>query len=147
MHELSIAKALIDLASDQARAHGASRVTRIRVRLGVLAGVMRPLYFCFDAAAAGTACEGARLEIEEVPVTLWCPSCEDVGAPTAMYSFRCPSCGMPTSHVRSGREMQLVAIEVDERGDIPLSGEPDTHARSGDIVRAPNAKLEYTNEY
>jgi hydrogenase nickel incorporation protein HypA/HybF len=65
VHELSVALALVDAAADQARALGAVRVQAVFVRLGARSGVVKDaLLFCFDAAAQGTAIEGARLEIE-----------------------------------------------------------------------------------
>lgn len=111
MHELSIATALIDQVSDYASKAGAGRVARISVRMGVLSGISRALYFCFPSAARGTVCEGAILNIEDVPLTVMCSTCEAVKIPAALYNFRCPDCGRPTPKVISGREMQLVSIE------------------------------------
>jgi hydrogenase nickel incorporation protein HypA/HybF len=113
MHELTLAKCLIDLVSEEAADKGASRVTRIHVRLGVLAGIMRSLYTCYTTAIRGTICEGAILELEEVPLTVHCPACDEVKAPRGLYSFRCPDCGTATHEVVTGREMQLVSIELD----------------------------------
>ena len=114
MHELTIANSLIELAADHAARNGARRVTRVHVRLGVLAGLMRALHFCFVPACRGTLCEGAVLEIDEVPLTVHCPACDAVKAPRARYNFRCPDCGTPTPRVVTGREMQLVALELEE---------------------------------
>lgn len=113
MHELTLARNLIELACEHARAQGADRVKRIQVRLGVLSGMLKPLYFCFGPAARGTACEDARLEIEEVPLTVECPNCRAIKVPHTRYSFRCPTCGSPTPKVVTGREMVLVALELE----------------------------------
>ena len=113
MHELTLARNLIELACEHARAQGADRVKRIQVRLGVLSGMLKPLYFCFGPAARGTLCEDALLEIEEVPLTVECPNCCAVKVPHTRYSFRCPTCGSPTPKVVTGREMVLVALELE----------------------------------
>lgn len=113
MHELSIAESLIELVCDHARREGAARVRAINLRLGELSGFRRALYFCFEAVARGTICEGARLTIEEVPLTLRCGPCDAVKRPRTRYTFRCPTCGMPTPEVVTGREMQVVSIELD----------------------------------
>ena len=115
MHELTIARSLIGLASEHAKQKHADRVTRINIRLGVASGLLRPLYFCFAAASRGTRCDGAILEIEEVPLTVMCPTCDEVKTPGTRYSFRCPDCGSPTPEVVTGREMQLVTIEVEKK--------------------------------
>jgi hydrogenase nickel incorporation protein HypA/HybF len=123
MHELTLAKCLIDLVSEQAAEKGASRVTRIHVRLGVLAGIMRSLYTCYSTAIRGTICESAILELEEVPLTVRCPACDEVKAPPGLYNFRCPDCGTATHEVVTGREMQLVSVELDY-DDSPAAPAP-----------------------
>jgi hydrogenase nickel incorporation protein HypA/HybF len=112
MHELTIASALVDQVCDHAARAGAGTITAIRVRMGALSGIARALYFCFPSAARGTRCEGAVLHIEEVPLTVMCGHCNAVKTPAARYNFRCPDCGHPTPKVLTGREMQLVSIEL-----------------------------------
>ena len=68
MHELSIARSLIDLASEYAEENRASGVDHIFVRLGVLSGMLRPLHFCFTSAAKGTVCEGATLDLSLIHI-------------------------------------------------------------------------------
>lgn len=112
MHELSIANALIGQVCEHAASRGADRVARISVRMGVLSGIARALHFCFPSAAQGTLCEGATLHIEDVPLTVFCSCCQEMKTPAALYNFRCPDCGRPTPKVLTGREMQLVSIEL-----------------------------------
>ena len=112
MHELALARSLIELVDDYAIQHGNRNVRRIHVRLGVLSAMTRALYFCFSSAARGSRCEGASLEIEEVPLTVNCANCRAVKTPSGRYNFRCPDCGLPTPDIVSGREMQLAAIEL-----------------------------------
>ena len=112
MHELALARSLIELVDDYAVQHGNRKVRRIHVRLGVLSAMTRALYFCFSSVSRGSLCEDAVLEIEEIPLTVRCANCRTVKAPSGRYNFRCPDCGLPTPEVISGREMQLAAIEL-----------------------------------
>lgn len=112
MHELTIASALVEQVCDYARRRPGKRVTEIRIRMGALSGITRALHFCFPAAARDTLCDGAMLYIDEVPLTVMCTSCNSVKTPAALYNFRCPDCGRPTPQVITGREMQLVSIEL-----------------------------------
>lgn len=136
MHELALARSLIELVDDYAARHGGREVRRIHVRLGQLSAMTRALYFCFASASRGTSCEGALLEIEEVPLTVRCSHCDAVKTPSGRYSFRCPDCGLPTPEVVTGREMQLAFIELGAAGPgedvegIALVGEQggDPHA-------------------
>ena len=104
------------MVDDYALAHGARRVTRIHVRLGVLSALTRALYVSFHAASRGTSCEGAVLDIEEVPLSVNCRYCDGVKTPSGPYNFRCPDCGRATPEVVTGREMQLVSIVLGEDG-------------------------------
>jgi len=112
MHELSIAVGLIDLAAEEAARQGNVRVATVYLRLGPLAGVVSDaLRFSFDRAAQGTPLEGARLEIEEVPVTVRCAPCGGDHAVADPRRIRCPICGEPATVV-GGRELELAAMEV-----------------------------------
>lgn len=116
MHELSIAIGLVELACEEASRQGNVRVEALHLRLGPLAGVVREaLLFSFDVAAAGTAVEGSTLAIEEVPLVVRCPRCEEERVLPSTQSFRCPACGTPTPEVVRGRELELVALEVTDR--------------------------------
>lgn len=112
VHELSIATSLVELACEKAAGLGNVRVEAVYVRLGPLAGVVRDaLLFSFDVAARGTALEGARLELEEVPLTVLCPRCE-AERELAGFPLECPACGTPTPRVLRGRELELTSLEV-----------------------------------
>lgn len=113
MHEVWVARHLVELACEHAASEGATRVRRVRVRLGVLSGLVKPLSFCFAAACRGTPAEGAILDIDEVPLRVFCPACREAKSPPSLYSFRCPTCGTPTPQVLTGREMQLVSLELE----------------------------------
>lgn len=127
MHEMTVATALIEQVCDHAESVGAVRVSEINIRMGVLSGIARSLYFCFPSAARNTLCEGAILTIDEVPLTVHCTYCDAVKTPAALYTFRCPDCGRPTPKVLTGREMQLVSL-----GLVPPSPE-HAAARPGTI--------------
>lgn len=110
MHEVAIARSLVEQVCDYARANGAAEVTRIQIRMGMLRGIARSLQFCFRSAAESTICHSATLFIEEVPLTVMCTHCDAVKVPAALYNFRCPDCGYPTPKVMTGREMELVSL-------------------------------------
>ena len=116
MHELSIALSLIEAAAEEADRIGPDvRVVALRLRLGPLSGVVREaLAFSFDVAARGTRVEGARLEIEEVPVAVRCAPCGGEFELGAVYPLQCPACGLATPDVVRGRECVLTAMEIDE---------------------------------
>ncbi|QLJ02183.1 hydrogenase maturation nickel metallochaperone HypA [Streptomyces sp. NEAU-sy36] len=113
MHELSIATAIVEQAERLARADGADRVSTVTVRVGELAGVVPDaLHFAFEVARDGTALAGARLEVEAVPALAWCGGCGEEFAVGMPPFFWCPHCDRPAQELRSGRELEITAVEA-----------------------------------
>jgi len=114
MHELSVALSIVDIARDEGERLG-GRVSAVHIRLGKLAGVVKDaLTFSYDIACQDTPLEGSRLVIEDVPIIVFCPRCQTERALSSAQSFCCGECGTPTPEVRAGRELQLVALEMEE---------------------------------
>ena len=114
MHELSIAYSLIETAECAARDADAQRVTLVRLRLGVLSGVVEDaLRFGFEVATQNTLLDGARLEIERLPVMVHCSQCNQIVELPSIQRFRCPICDTPAGRVVQGRELELSSIEIE----------------------------------
>jgi hydrogenase nickel incorporation protein HypA/HybF len=114
MHELSIAVDLIEAATEEMERLGSTHLVAVHLRLGRLSGVEKEaLAFSFDAAAAGTTIEGARLQIEDVPVVVWCDACDAERELSDLSRRRCPRCDAPTPHLMRGRELELVGLEIE----------------------------------
>jgi hydrogenase nickel incorporation protein HypA/HybF len=113
MHELSIAISLIEGAAEEARRQGVAQVGAVHLKLGRLSGVVKDaLLFSYELACEGTALEGSRLVIEEVPAAVFCPCCEVERALPSIQRMCCPVCGALTPQVARGREIELVGLEV-----------------------------------
>jgi hydrogenase nickel incorporation protein HypA/HybF len=113
MHELSIAIDLVELSAAEARRIGHVHVDAVHVRLGPLSGIVKEaLLFCFDAAAAGTIIEGARLQIESEAVVVWCAACQNQRELLDLQHRRCPVCNNVTPQVVSGDTLHLIALSV-----------------------------------
>ena len=103
----------VAMATEAARARGASHVHVIRMRIGALTGVVKEsLEFAFELACQGSMAEGASLEIESIAATGWCASCQAEFAGAADSFWCCPRCQTPSVQLRHGRELELAAIEV-----------------------------------
>jgi hydrogenase nickel incorporation protein HypA/HybF len=115
MHELSIVSSVVDSVTESLAAYPGARVVEVRLRVGALAAVVEDsLQFCWGIATEGTELSGARLVVNLLPVTVHCSVCGSDGAIESLQSFRCPKCGAPASDVRSGRELEIEAIEIEE---------------------------------
>jgi hydrogenase nickel incorporation protein HypA/HybF len=112
MHELSIALAILDLVGEEAERRG-GRVVAVHLRLGPLSGVVKDaLLSAYELAREGTPFAATIMRVEEVPIEAWCPACAALCRP-AFPELCCPSCGAPTPDVRGGRELEVVALEID----------------------------------
>ena len=115
MHELSIAMSIVELAEEQSVQRGGAIVLAIHLKLGALAGVVKKaLLSSYELACEGTELAGSRLVIEEVPVIVYCPSCLALRELASTQSFACPQCQSPVSEVLQGRELEVVALEIQE---------------------------------
>ena len=104
---------IIQGASQEAMSQGGARVHAVHLKLGPLSGVVKDaLLFSYGLACEGTLLEGSQLVIEEVPVVVYCPDCEMEKTLDSIQRFCCPSCGALTSEVVSGKQLELVAIEI-----------------------------------
>jgi hydrogenase nickel incorporation protein HypA/HybF len=113
MHELSIAMSIVDMAAEEAERLGGVSVVGIHMKLGPLSGVVKEaLLGAFELAREGTALERSALLIEEVSPRAHCPTCKATRLVVSVQQLRCSVCGMPTPEVVSGREMEIVALEV-----------------------------------
>jgi hydrogenase nickel incorporation protein HypA/HybF len=115
MHELSIAMSIVDLATEEAERHGGSQVTTIHLRLGALSGVVKEaLLSSFEVACQDTPLEGSALVIEEVPIRAYCPKCKTPKTLSSIQYFCCPECNAPIRDLIQGREIELVAMEIQQ---------------------------------
>jgi hydrogenase nickel incorporation protein HypA/HybF len=113
MHELSIALGILDVAAEQAERHG-GRVAAVHLKLGPLSGVVKEaLVSAYDLAREGTPLEQAQLVVEEVGILAHCASCAADCAPASLQDLRCPTCGAPTPEIVRGRELEVVALEIE----------------------------------
>lgn len=114
MHELSIAMSIVDAALEESARRGV-QVTAVHLRLGALSGVVKDaLLFSYDVACQDTPLQGSRLIVEDIPVVVFCPQCQDQRTLPSVQAFSCPECGAPTMDVRQGKELEVFALEVQE---------------------------------
>ena len=112
MHEVSLMQSVVEIALEEARKAEAARVTRIGLDIGRLSAVdPEAMRFCFAAVAAGTAAEGAALDIADIAGAGWCLDCGK-GVPLAERFGPCPDCGGFRVQVTAGGEMRVRELEV-----------------------------------
>lgn len=113
MHEFGLVDSIVNMASESAKQAGAVRVTQIDLVVGELTQVVQEaMDFAFEALAAGTICEGAKLNIQYVRAHGKCSDCGAEFDYDIMHT-RCPECDSPYTTCVDGRQMYVDKIEVD----------------------------------
>jgi hydrogenase nickel incorporation protein HypA/HybF len=119
VHELSICQGLLEQVKTLALSHGATRVSRIHLRLGPLCGVEAALLEqAFAYARAGTLASKATLAIDTLPIRVRCKVC---GAESEAMANRllCGHCGDWHTELLQGDEMLLTSLELElEENDV-----------------------------
>jgi hydrogenase nickel incorporation protein HypA/HybF len=117
MHELGIAQNILQIVQQSVAKELEADVREIRLRVGQLSGIVPDsLEFCFSVIVNETGMKRARLRIEQVPIISRCKECshrfqmDDLG-------FSCPECKSVSLELISGRELEVVEIELADGND------------------------------
>lgn len=112
MHEASMVAAMMNILEEEARRHKVTRITRVRLAVGLFTAVEpRTLQACFELYAEDTAVEGAELCVETVPAEGHCLDC-DAAFPMTSLRAPCPDCGSLRLEGSGGREFRITGIDA-----------------------------------
>ena len=119
MHEMAIAGNIVGVVKDAIPTSMESqRVSGVVVEVGRLSTVVpESLKFCFGVVSKETVCEGAELEVIEIPLVLKCRVCShrwEADEP----AFICPDCGGIDLAVESGRELSVKTVRLEELPEV-----------------------------
>jgi len=113
MHEMSIAKGIVELVRNSVDESQQKNVARVVVRVGAwIAVVPESLAFCYEAITEGTSIANSRLVVDEVPIVVRCRNC---GVESTVEKFRlcCRSCGATKVDAITGEELMVSRIELE----------------------------------
>jgi hydrogenase nickel incorporation protein HypA/HybF len=116
MHELSLAHAVLTTVAQVAREKGATRILRVRMRVGELTDLDPDAFrFGWEALTADHPLGPAiALDLERVPVQVACPCGYSGRVPP--WRVTCPSCG-GAAPVTAGEELDIAEVELDVPDD------------------------------
>jgi len=113
MHEMSIAQGLLDIIKEEMAKHHATVLRSVKLHIGQLSAIVpESLTFCFDVMTANTELEGARLNMEIIPLRGVCRACNREFE-IENYAFECPHCQGRDIQTIAGQELSIVEMEVD----------------------------------
>ena len=107
MHELSVAREIIEIVEGEMTRLNLRRIETVNIRLGALSGIHpEALSFGYEASVIDTPLAGSRLEIEAVPIKGRCRLCArefDVEE----FVFLCPHCHATDLDIVAGEELAI----------------------------------------
>lgn len=112
MHEYSIVQSLLDSCEEHAKANESTNVTKVIVKIGVLAGVEPDLLqTAFDTFKEKTVCDKAEFIINRQKIVISCLSCDEEST-LEKNEFCCPTCQSNKVKVIDGEDMYLMSLEM-----------------------------------
>jgi hydrogenase nickel incorporation protein HypA/HybF len=113
MHELSIVLSIIDEIGEQSEARDLHDIQVVHLKVGAFSGVdANALLFAWEFACEGTPFAQSRLDIQVVPLIIHCAVCRQDRTPPSLYQLYCPQCETPSETIVTGRELEVVSLEV-----------------------------------
>ena len=113
MHELSIAKNIIDIARETARQNHINRITEIEIEVGGVSGiVIESLEFAMEMSVRNTILENAKTTIIKIPGKARCLNCNFEFEINSYYA-QCPECQHYKFDVIQGKELRVKSLIAD----------------------------------
>lgn len=115
MHETSIAMGLLQSLSDLAERENAKKITKVRIKIGKLSGIVVDSFqFAFDSLKGEfKKIKDAELIIEETPVRYRCNDCGNEFEIDSVYFPECPECNSLNLSLISGEELEVIDVEIE----------------------------------
>lgn len=115
MHEMPITESILNIILKHAMMNKANKVMAIHLEIGKLSDLEDEwLQRYFDYLSKGTIAEGAKLQIERMPIRLECNACSESYTvdDASQIDMPCPHCGKKDVTLISGREYFIKNMEV-----------------------------------
>ncbi len=119
MHEVSLVRSIFRTLEDEFPADKMNRLVQVNLQVGMLSNV-EPILMqnAFQALTeTENRYEAVKLEIETVPVAIYCSSC-DHKSEVHQYKFVCEECGQLNNNVVQGTELLIHQVFFNEQCTI-----------------------------
>lgn len=114
MHELSIAKGIVDIAEKETAKVKANKVESIELEIGTLSGIeVGALEFVWALAVEDTVLEHASKKIHIMKGEAKCSDCNTIFELNQVYEA-CPNCNSFLKAIVKGKELIVKTLEVSQ---------------------------------
>ena len=112
MHELSLAKDIVDMVYQCVPANEIKDVKFVVIKIGQFSGVVSDsLKFSYMAITSQTDLEKSELEIIDIPFKLKCCNCNNVTS-NEFGMMICDGCGSGNTELLSGNELEVQEVKL-----------------------------------
>ncbi|MFO7569991.1 MAG: hydrogenase maturation nickel metallochaperone HypA [Smithellaceae bacterium] len=115
MHELPVTESILKIVLAHAEKNDVRRVMTIGLQVGRLSDLEDEwMQRYFDYVSRDTLAEGAKLQIERMPIRLECNACNKIHTvdDASAMDTPCPHCGKKDLRLISGREYFIKNMEA-----------------------------------
>jgi hydrogenase nickel incorporation protein HypA/HybF len=117
VHELSIARNIIQIVNSSVEKDKLDLVDKIYLKIGLLSNVLiESLNFSYTSVIENTLLKNSRLYIELIPIKIKCNDCNEINT-TNDFIFTCPDCKSSAINVISGDEMIISSIHLKDESE------------------------------
>ncbi len=114
MHEMGIALQIIDIVKQSIPDDNPDCIVHsVNIETGTLSSIVPDsLRFCFEVASKKTVCEGALLNIIQIPAIMSCGDCHSEWSVDEL-AFECPTCKGVSIKLMQSTEIDIKSIDID----------------------------------
>ena len=114
MHELSIAKSIIQIIENSVASDFNKKIVKVHLNIGKLSGIeIDALTFSFSLISKNTILQHAELAINNINGLAKCRKCGN-SFEINSYGIPCPNCGDYDMDIMQGKEMKVMQITVED---------------------------------
>ena len=118
MHEMSIAVELMRQLKRVAAEHNTDRIEEFTVHAGVMRAIVpNALELAFEVIAKSTCAEGAKMNLDIIPVSARCRCCGLRFDPD-IDSFLCKGCNQADVEIVEGNDIILKSVTFEQKQDF-----------------------------
>lgn len=110
MHELSIAKNILEIVRDSVDEKELKNIDKVILKIGEFSGVISDsLLFSLEAISADTELKNVSYEMKKIPFIIKCNNCANE-VNNELGIIKCPLCGSVDTEIISGNELLISEI-------------------------------------
>lgn len=113
MHELAVTESILRICRDEGEKRKLKCIKKINIKVGELTGLVpNAVEYYFEIISKDTLAEGAKINIEKLPIKIECRGCNYKGLLERDKST-CPICKGYNFKIVNGNDFYIDTLEVE----------------------------------